>query len=232
MKTFILFISILFLHTFTTKAQQKIFTDSSQLTVRKISPATIDSYRADKSFQYNRDRAKQQSFLQRLWNWFWDKYYELLGREGGNNLLKLLMWLFVIAGLSYFLLKVLGMDAFAFFGKRNKDDTQGYEVLEENLHQINFNEAIAKAIEQKNYRLAVRLLYLQSLKKLSDKNLINWQPEKTNRQYAAELLPTALGKPFAGLTNNFEYVWYGECPLVEEEFDLIQQQFISFQQQL
>ena len=229
MKHLLLYI-LLIVFSYQGNSQQTIRIDSSAIAIREITPATIKNYQSQKSFQYDRDRAVTKSVLQRLWEWFWDKYYELLGREGGNSLLKILMWAFIILALTYFLLKIIGMDAFSLFGKKNRDKDLGYEILEENLHTINFNEAIDNAVQEKNYRLAVRLLYLQSLKKLTDNGLINWQINKTNRQYAMELATGHLSKPFDFITKSFEYAWYGEFPLVKEDFDILRNEFISFQQ--
>lgn len=211
-------------------AQKKIQVDSSRVDVREISPGVVKNYHSQKSFQYNRDKAVSKSVIQRIWDWFWDKYYEILGNEGGNSLLKIIMWAFVVLGLTYFLLKVIGMDAFSLFGKKNREKDLGYKILEENLHTINFNEAIDNAVQQKNYRLAVRLLYLQSLKKLTDTGFISWQLNKTNRQYAQELAEGSLGKPFTSITKSFEYAWYGEFPLVKEEYEMLRNEFISFLQ--
>ena len=72
---------------------------------------------------------------------------------------------------------------------------------------------LAEAEAAGNYRLALRLGYLQLLKLLSDQNLIRWQPDKTNHAYLAELPGEHLRAPFRELTRQFEYVWYGELPL-------------------
>ena len=101
-------------------AQKIIYRDSSQITVREIANDAVKNYRSQKSFQYDRDKAVSKSVVQRIWEWFWRKYYELLGTEGGNSLLKIVMWVFVIMALTFFLLKVIGMDAFSFF--RNLGD--------------------------------------------------------------------------------------------------------------
>ena len=230
MKYLFLYILLLIVFVHPLMAQKTIYRDSSQITLREISNDAVKGYRSQKSFQYDRDKAVSKSVIQRIWEWFWHKYYELLGNEGGNSLLKIVMWVFVILALTFFLLKVIGMDAFSFFGKKNRDKGLGYEILEENLHTINFNEAIDKAVQQKNYRLAVRLLYLQTLKRLTDNGLINWQLNKTNRQYVQELQQGPLGASFSGLTKSFEYAWYGDFPLVKEEFDIVRNEFTSFQQ--
>lgn len=214
-------------------AQFRPVYDSSFVTVKIISKDTINKYRSQDAFQYStKDKARTKSFFERLWDWLWEKYYDLMGQEAGNTLITILLWTFAILGVVYFILRIIGMDAFAFFQKKNKDGGLSYEVLDENVHTINFNEAIETAVNQRNYRLAVRLLYLQTLKKLTDKNYINWQPNKSNRQYVHELANTSLTTSFGSLTTEFEYVWYGEMQLSPQEYDIISNHFKQFYNRL
>ncbi|RTL60761.1 MAG: DUF4129 domain-containing protein [Sphingobacteriales bacterium] len=214
-------------------AQFRPVYDSSFVTVKIISKDTINKYRSQDAFQYStKDKARTKSFFERLWDWLWEKYYDLMGQEAGNTLITILLWTFAILGVVYFILRIIGMDAFAFFQKKNKDGGLSYEVLDENVHTINFNEAIETAVNQRNYRLAVRLLYLQTLKKLTDKNYINWQPNKSNRQYVHELANISLTTSFGSLTTEFEYVWYGEMQLSPQEYDIISNHFKQFYNRL
>ena len=64
-------------------------------------------------------------------------------------------------------------------------------------------------------REAVRLLYLQTLKRLSDEKRIDWQPYKTPTQYINEVrMPV-----FRQLTNHFLRVRYGNFEGTEELFN-------------
>ena len=63
-------------------------------------------------------------------------------------------------------------------------------------------------------REAVRLLYFQTLKQLSDAGRIEWQPYKTPTQYLYEVRLPA----FRQLTNHFLQVRYGNFEATEELF--------------
>jgi hypothetical protein len=63
---------------------------------------------------------------------------------------------------------------------------------------------------------------------MADSELINWQPNKTNRMYANELTTSTIRSNFESITRQFEYVWYGERPVVEPEFIEMQQEFNDF----
>ena len=64
-----------------------------------------------------------------------------------------------------------------------------------------------------NYRLALRWCFLKSLQWLNKQDKITWQPAKTNIDYQQELNDKTLKDGFTGLSNVFEYVWYGDIIL-------------------
>ncbi|HKG69709.1 MAG TPA: hypothetical protein VKA92_12630, partial [Segetibacter sp.] len=84
----------------------------------------------------------------------------------------------------------------------------------------------------RNFRLATRLLYLQSLKILSDKGYIQWQLNKSNNDYIREVTGKPWHSLFKKLTYSFEYTWYGEMNLANDEFQNLQVQFQQFNNQL
>jgi hypothetical protein len=91
---------------------------------------------------------------------------------------------------------------------------------------------IDRAIANKNYRAAVRYLFLQTLQQLSDDKQIVLAPQKTNYQYLFELKDRELRNRFASLTLHYEYVWYGRFDLDEMTFDNIRNNFKNFMDQL
>ena len=100
-----------------------------------------------------------------------------------------------------------------------------YENLVENIHEIDFDTAVDEAVSLRNFRLAIRLLYLQTLKHLSDTGHIDYKPDKTNRQYVYELANSSLQPDFERLTRQFEFVWYGDFSIDEARFITLQTAF-------
>ncbi|MNE89866.1 hypothetical protein D3C80_1873230 [compost metagenome] len=97
---------------------------------------------------------------------------------------------------------------------------------------MDFDKLIADAVESRNYRLAVRLYYLKTLKELNNRSLITWKPEKTNHNYITELSAVHLKEGFQQMTHQFEFVWYGEFDLAENDFNSIRHSYQSFHQQI
>jgi len=135
----------------------------------------------------------------------------------------------LVGFLLYFIIKyVMGKDGSFIFGKKNKKLDINVQELHENIHEINFPESIAKFEMAGDYRSAVRYQFLFILKKLSDKKLINWNPEKTNKDYAAELKAPHLKNDFSNLSYIFDYVWYGEFSIEEQGYQKFKNQYQAF----
>lgn len=95
-----------------------------------------------------------------------------------------------------------------------KEEVSIEEEAEENIHVIDFEAEIARARSAGDYTRASRLLYLQTLKQLSDAHRIDWQPQKTPAQYTREVSDRA----FLQLTNHFVRIRYGGFEADEQLF--------------
>ena len=200
--------------------------DRNSPIVRVVDAEKLRDIQGDRAYRYGTDVPPTASAWDRFLAWFWYKVGELLRTKAYRNVGQYVL-LAAIAGLVIWLLYKADVLA-NIFPKRAKDTGLGYETLDENIHQINFDDRVAQAVENRNYRLAVRLLYLQTLKNLADSGLIRWQPDKTNRQYAHELTGNPKRLRFEQLTTQFEYAWYGDFPVDENRFGTIRDQFKQF----
>lgn len=117
------------------------------------------------------------------------------------------------------------------FIKKNKTSEVEFtqeKDLPEDIFSIPYKEAIQKAMQQKNYRLAIRLHYLQLLKTLADKKIITYRPDKTNFDYLMQVRPTDHYNDFFKATRNYEYSWYGLFDISEEQYLKMEQVFENF----
>ena len=194
--------------------------------IRVVDAGKLRDIQGDRAYQYGTDVPPTASAWDRFMAWFWNKVREILRTKAYRNVGQYVL-VVAIAGLVIWLLYKADMLA-NIFPKRAKDTGLGYETLDENIYQIDFDDRVARAVEDRNYRLAVRLLYLQTLKNLADSGLIRWQPNKTNRQYAYELTGNPKRLRFEQLTTQFEYAWYGDFPVDENRFGTIRSQFKQF----
>lgn len=212
-------------------SQQQVYTDTAPVDKRLFDAEDLKHIKADKDFQYDRYKEPPRSLWNRFWSWFWYKIYQLLSTKGGHTTMRSVFIILGAAVIAFFILKVMKMKEGSLFG-RNSRENLNYTISSDDIHAISFEEAIQQAIDSSNYRLAIRLLYLQSLKKLSDSGYINWQLNKTNTDYLLETREKKWHSLFADLTQDFEYTWYGETPVNKEQFNVVQQQFFQLNNQL
>ena len=186
----------------------------------------LNKFHSDRDYQYNYDAKPPTSPWARFREWFWRKVNEFFSSKAYKSLWQYVILLAIAVAVIWLLIKA---DVLAFmFPKKAQDAPLDYENLGENIHEINFETAIEEAVTQRNFRLAVRLLYLQTLKRLTDANLIAWKPDKTNRQYVYEMANSPFHADFEYLTTQFEFVWYGDFPVDEARFQQVKNNFLAF----
>lgn len=226
-----LLLTILFLtFSYLLSAKDTVEFDSTAVELRTITSSSLDQYKKDKDFQYETEVIQTPSFWDRFWSWFWDKWYELMSTAAGKVAMKIFYWALGIGAVAFFIFKVIKMNRQSLFAADVKTQT-AYNIASEDIHAIPFDVAIDEAVQNQNYRLAIRLLYLRNLKTLSDQLIIAWQPNKTNTAYVNEITDIALRNFFKDITNIFEYAWYGSREISKEDYDAIKDQFIHFQNQ-
>jgi hypothetical protein len=230
MKLFCLLILCLF-HCGLLVAQKRVVTDTSQLDVRSFDEKQLQEYKNDSEFQYDQLREPPKSLWKRFWSWVWQQVEDILSTRSGRTTVWTILIVLGAAVIIFFVVKVMGMRDGGLFGRR-ADDVLPYTTSIDDINQINFEGAIRDAIDSKNFRLAIRLLYLQSLKNLSDKGHIQWQINKTNSDYIYEVSAAPWVSKFRSLTYNFEYTWYGEMSVDSNYFQSLHVQFQQFNNQL
>jgi hypothetical protein len=213
-----------------TKVAVSLAVDSSKVMVRNFDQQALSNYAKQSEFIYNQVAPKQDTFWSRFWRGFWDMMSKIFSGGIAGDLIKYAILALFTGIVIYLILKIEGLEFKVFSGKSKSMDVP-FDESTENIHEINFEEEIQKALDNFNYRLAVRLFYLRALKNLSDQELIHWQPEKTNQTYVNELKDVEKQNQFALLTREFEYVWYGDFYIEKEGFIRIQDNFQRFNYQ-
>lgn len=226
----------------THKAPAILRTDSTDIRQRSFDSTALNHYKTLPEFKYD-DGVKTPSLWTRFWRWFWNWITSIFrsakphGPSEGfwRIFLTCLKYFFIALGLAaivFIVLKIAGMDTSFLFKRKAASAGLPYDESLENIHEISFDEEIERAVASHNYRLAVRLLYLKSLKQLSDASLIDWQPEKTNSAYINELSNTNQISTFKLLTRQFEYIWYGEFQIDSALFGQINNMFQKFKSEI
>lgn len=206
--------------------------DSSEVVLRQFDPQRLEAFRSDKDFIYEDDRDK----IRKL-SW-WDRLMYRFQRflfgqsKAGATFWEIVFYLLAIGTVVFLTFFILKIRPRTLFGKASKQLDTGFEEVDENIHEMDFEQLIALALKEKDYRRGVRLLYLETLKTLTLHGWIDWRPNKTNQEYQLELTGTPISREFDELTLNFEYVWYGDFPIDARGFERVQAVFRQFQQHI
>ncbi|NOS93627.1 MAG: DUF4129 domain-containing protein [Cyclobacteriaceae bacterium] len=195
---------------------------------RHFSTEKIESFKADSEFVYGRPM-QVESFWDRILYWLIQVIDRIFYFTTNTWIGKALLYGSAILLLGYVVLKLLKIDAKNLFYKSSPSNMLATSE-HENIHELNFDKLIAQAVEKRNYREAVRLTFLYSLKKLADANLIKWVPGKTNDDYMREIKNHPSLPRIMELRYYFDYAWYGHFEIDPSTYTAIQNAFAEFNQ--
>lgn len=135
-----------------------------------------------------------------------------------QDVVKTVLFIGVGALLLFFLYKIIQGNYFA----RNKKISASTSFIHfqdpDNIQEMDLEKMYSRALEEKDYREAIRIKYLMAIRELSKHKIIQWKKEKTNHDYLSETFTTGIYFPFADLTLIFERFWYGEAEINENKF--------------
>lgn len=144
-------------------------------------------------------------------------------------------WIYAIGGsiifllVIYFIFKaVMNDEGKWIFGKSSDKPIIPITDIENNLHATDFKQLISEAEQQSNYRLAIRYYYLWLLKGLTNAEIIAYDVEKTNSDYYNEIASNAMKEEFSYTSYLYNYIWYGEFDVNEQQFNKAKTAFTKF----
>lgn len=147
-----------------------------------------------------------------------------------DDILYYLLLFLVFLILIYVLFRYMAGDAPLFRQPVQRKRTIELSDIESNLNEADVDSFLKKSLEDKDYRLSIRLYYLAIIKQLSASRAINWAKDKTNGHYMREM---RAGKhpaynDFKKLTRIFEFVWYSNVQFDQGQFKEVSVDFKSF----
>ncbi len=227
-----IFVCLFTLNGFAQQDSLKVNYDTVTIQQKKFDTEHLDAYKADQDFNYEVLKHKPTA-LERFFNWLKRILLKVLQAIFGNEAAQGIFAI-IVRVLPYIAAVIVLFLILKFFlnvnfsniisGKTNKAVITLTED-EELIKNEDLSKLIQKAIDQQNYRLAVRYYYLFALQKLSNKELIDWQQQKTNEDYIKEIKTTPLKDKFAASTHLYDFVWYGNFDINEFEFARAEREF-------
>lgn len=211
--------------------------DSLDVDTSDISPRKFDNLKekySNDDFIYERTIEKS-GWWSRFKQWISDKFQSLFNIKNQGQASKATDLALKIGGVLLFIIviyfifrAVMSKEGAWIFGKSSDKNIIPVTDIDTNIHSTDFKSIIKEAEENSNYRLAIRYYYLLLLKKLSAEEIIHYDVEKTNNDYRNEIEQPILKKEFAYTSYLYNYIWYGEFDVNEEQFSKAKNAFVKF----
>lgn len=192
--------------------------DSTQITLNTFPKDFKQRYR-DAEFIYE-FKAPEKNAWDRFKEWLADifrNFFNFTNDEDSMHaveiVLKTIAVLLVVFVIYLIAKALLNKEGRWIFGRSSDAKIIRYDDIANNIHQQDFKKLIATAKQSDDKRLVIRYYYLWLLQKMTDRQLIEWDIEKTNSDYYREIKSAAAKDRFAYVSYLYDYVWYGEFGL-------------------
>jgi len=208
--------------------------DESDIEPIEFNKQELDTYKGDDAFNYEEIKA-ESTWWTDVTNWFYNilrRFFEwIFGVGNADGYLALFLEILPYLLLALFLYLVIRFFVKSnIHGIGNNKKNPNVVSLSEDEHIIkneDIQQLIKNALVDKNYRLALRYYYLYILQLLSEREMIDWQQQKTNDDYMEELSKSNLKNDFGKATMLYDYVWYGEFDLDQSRYEKAEVVFTS-----
>lgn len=213
-------------------SQPLIYDTATVLEKVEFDKDRISGFKNDKSFKYL-EEIENDSWWTRFKRWLSLKYQQLMdwlfGDYTANTLVAALLLI-----LPYLLIGAIIVLIVWLFIRLNPGpqligtpETGSVSFHEEEaiVRSQDIASLIASAISAGDFRLAVRYYYLQLLRHLNEKGLINYEFQKTNAEYLAEIKDDGFKPKVKRLMRLYDFIWYGSFNVTENDFSVAQKSF-------
>ena len=199
--------------------------DKSDVRTRYIPEEKIQELKRDSRLSYEDPERAPVSFWKRILNGIFRLLELLFSNQGTAKIIRYILFAVIVL---FILSNVFKIGFYNIFTPGVKTVRVHIDGMEEDIHEMDFTQLIEGALKEQNYPLAIRLHYLHTLKLLTNKRLIKWRQDKTNREYIFELRNSKYMNPFQHVTRWYEYAWYGQFYVEKPLYVNIAEDFHTF----
>ncbi len=199
--------------------------DTSFIEKKSFDSTKLEEFKNSDDFVYE-VKEEEPGIFQRFWNWikltvrnFLNYLFDDIDPAVGllRNILRIIPYIILAVGLFFIIKYFTNVKSRALLEGKNNQIAQ-FADDEELLEREDLETLLSDSVNNHDYRSAIRFYYLIILKKLRDLEIIDWQQQKTNKDYIQELSKKSYQEDFINTTNLYDFVWYGKFKIEEEEF--------------
>jgi len=207
---------------------------SSVLTMRSVEDDLSKKYSGDE-FNYTFKTGESQNLLARFIKWVGQGLANVFGINLSPKILEIIEYIiyFLLVILVVFLIvRFLINENFNSIFQKKAKTVNDINLTEEHIEGIDINNLLKEALNNKDYRLAIRYQFLLTLQKLSKNDIIEWHFDKTNSDYLTEIKQPQLKQGFKKITYLYDYIWYGEQTIDDKKYKTSVLDFESIDKQI
>ncbi len=201
--------------------------DSSAVSIHPFTNDLAQKYSGD-AFEYDHTEEEAQNFLARAINWILDGMRDTFGvniSPEATEITRTIIYSILILLAIYLCLRVfMGREVASFFTKPSKN-VAPITINEEQIDTVDFDTLIQNALAQKQYHVAIRYLYLKTLRELSANHHIEYHVDKTNANYIHEITDATLRQNFTRVSYIYEHACYGEFEVNDTQYTQLKPSF-------
>jgi hypothetical protein len=182
--------------------------DSLLVPVRSIPGAKLKRMREDDAFWYLKERKEKKASRRSTGSASAPNPFKWAGT------FRILFWVLITIGilaLLYFFLESMGIRIFSKRPLALSEEEAGETA--EDIFNRNYENEVENALASGDYRMAIRLRYLQLLRELAERNIIQYRQGSSNGSYVGQLWGSPFYDDFFSITRTFDYAWYGMLPM-------------------
>ena len=143
-----------------------------------------------------------------------------------RNWFRYMILTLMIAVLLFALIRIAISNRLLMFSGRKRSANAEEDEL---LQKENLASMIQEAEAQNNFRVAVRYRYMKVLQDMDERKIISLNAQNTNWDYVNRMGSHPLKNKFLLLTRAYEYVWYGEFELNNDQYGYLKTEFQQFE---
>lgn len=204
-----------------------------------IDRSKLEEFQQDKDYQY-KPRDIEKNFLEKVSDWISEKWYQFMewifGKKQGSELLDFFIeyfpYLLLFIGILIIIRLLYRYDVFKSSSDKQRPPRVQLSDDEQVVKSDNISEHVNDVIEKKAFRLAIRYMFLNTLRQLDLMGHIDYVKNKTNDDYAHEIRNDQLREDFQVLVYYYDFIWYGQYPIDEPFFRELQAKFHGFLEQM
>jgi hypothetical protein len=204
-----------------------IIFDTSFIEVRQPSAEKIKDFKNDRDFWYDREDVPH-TIWDKIWLWFMQQINNIFFTKAFGVFIDSLLYAIIGISIIFIVYNLVKSKKHGVLYKQ-RNDNYYQEYLEEDIKAIDFNVLIKNAVEQNDFKTAIRFYYIKILKKLSAKKIIDLKIHKTNRHYLKEIKTENIKNSFDEITYLFEWICYGEIGIDANGYREVENKFSDFE---